>query len=200
MVLDRIPFRRRGFLSSLIGVSMAVAGCSELQSSETKTQVPQQTRLSTMDPPPEYSNQARGSREHGWLYRIADEDRTVTSTSYTPVGSALTYGFVSTPARRIPILTAHVRLQNDTAGETTALKFTTRGREERNIEPLLEVRTDGSTDANQLYEEVYLNEALFGTSFRASFGDGTFESYVKVSGGQGTLHHESTAGLVYEVI
>lgn len=203
----RSRLRRRGFLGGIGGVTAAFAGCEAFESDAdgspketTVDGVPSKDlQAGGLHPPPAYELGVRGARHPAWLARVCSEDHTTTATSFESVGTGLAYGLVSVPAGMVPLLRVVVALHNDTEGEHTAFRLTTPGRRERNLDPLIAVRTDGSTGVNRLYDEVYLNETPFGTSFKGSLGDGTMEARLRVTGGRGSLRSTSTAALVYEV-
>lgn len=202
----RTRLRRRGFLGSVAGATAALAGCETLEfdTSETTTNTdsgPMRDReANDLHPPPVYGLGVRGARHPAWLVRLCREDCTTTTASFETVGERLTYGLVPAPAGTVPVVRVVVALQNDTQGEHTAFGLTTSGRRERDLDPLVAGRTDGSTAVNRLYDEVYLNEVRFGTSYKNSLGDATLEPRLRVTGGTGTLRSESTVALVYEVL
>lgn len=204
----RARLRRREFLGGVAGTTAALAGCEALTSDTDRIAtesnekgVPSHGHATDgLHPPPEYGLGFRGARHPAWLVEICPEDCTTSATAFEPVTAGPTYGFVPVPAGMIPVLRTVIVLHNDTEGEHTALRLTTPGRRDRNLDPLIAVRTDGSTDVNRLYEEIYLNEIQFGTSFKSSLGDATLEAHLRVTGGVGTLRSESTAALVYEVV
>lgn len=204
----RARLRRRDFLGGVAGVAVALAGCEALESdtdgatedSDVSSVPPNGRANDSLHPPPAYGMGVRGARHPAWLVRFCREDCTTAATSLEPVGDGLTYGLVPVPAGTVPVLRVVVALHNDTQGEYTAFRLTTRGRRKRNLAPLVAVRTDGSTDVNRLYDEIYLNEVRFGTSFKGSLADATLETRLQVTGGTGTLGSESTATLVYEVV
>lgn len=189
-------------------MAVALAGCEALESdndgatkeSDVNSVPPDGRATDSLHPPPAYGMGVRGARHPAWLVRFCREDCTTSATSFEPVGDGLTYGLVPVPAGMVPVLRVVVALHNDTQGEHTAFRLTTRGRRKRNLAPLVAVRTDGSTDVNHLYEEIYLNETRFGTSFKGSLADATLEARLRVTSGAGTLQSESTAALVYEVV
>lgn len=204
----RARLRRRDYLGGVAGVAVALAGCEALEpdtdgaatESDVNSVPPDGRANDSLHPPPAYGMGVRGARHPAWLVRFCREDCTTAATSFEPVGDGLTYGLVPVPAGTVPVLRVVLALHNDTRGEHTAFRLTTSGRRRRNLAPLVAVRTDGSTDVNHLYDEIYLTETRFGTSFKGSLADATLEARLRVTGGTGTLRSGSTAALVYEVV
>lgn len=204
----RARLRRRGVLGGVAGATAALAGCEVLDSdSGGESNEPDPTgdqsrgpATGGLHPPPADGFDVRGARHPAWLVSLCREEYTTSARSFEPVGNAPSYGFVPAPAGMVPLLRVIVALHNDTVGEHTAFRLTTPGRRERNLDPLVAMRTDGSSAVNRLYDEVYLNETRFGTSFKGSLGDATLEARLRVTGGTGTLRPTSTAALVYEVV
>lgn len=142
-----------------------------------------------------------GTREQGAMERlVGHEDVSVSSTTFTPIATPFTYGYLESAPNRIPVLKVICVLQSATRGETLEVRV---GTGTRGVDrPLMEFGTEQDTTQHWLYDEVYLNEVGEGTAAREphTLSEGTYRVWARVSGGTGTVRAASTLILDWEII
>lgn len=142
-----------------------------------------------------------GSREMGTTERLVGyEDVSVDATSFEPIATPFTYGYLESAPNRIPVLKVICVLQSDIPDETLDVRV---GTEALGLDnPLMEFGTEADTDPHWQYNEVYLNEVGEGTAARKphTLSEGAYRVWARVSGGTGTVRAASTLVLDWELI